>query len=49
LQTLPIEPVVLDLLTRAKLVTSVRIVNGLVRGNLTKALAGEPVGTLIHC
>ena len=49
LQTLPIEPAVLDLLTRAKLVTSVRIVNGLVRGNLTKAMAGEPVGTLIHC
>jgi molybdenum storage protein len=49
LQTLPIEPVVLNLLTRAKLVKSVRIVNGLVRGNLTKALAGEHVGTLIHC
>ena len=48
LQTLPIEPVVLDLLTRAKLVKSVRIINGLVPGNLTKALAGEPVGTLIH-
>ena len=48
LPTLPIEPVVLDLLTRAKLVKSVRIVNGLVPGNLTRALAGEPVGTLIH-
>ena len=47
LQTLPIEPAVLDLLTRAKLVKSIRIVNGLVPGNLTKALAGEPVGTLI--
>jgi molybdenum storage protein len=47
LPTLPIEPVVLDLLTRAKLATSVRIVNGLVPGNLTRALAGEPVGTLI--
>jgi molybdenum storage protein len=47
LQTLPIEPVVLELLTRAKLVKSVRIINGLVPGNLTKALAGEPVGTLI--
>jgi len=47
LQTLPIEPVVLALLTRAKLVKSVRIINGLVPGNLTKALAGEPVGTLI--
>jgi molybdenum storage protein len=40
--------VVLDLLTRAKLVKSVRIVNGLVPGNLTRALKGEAVGTLIH-
>ena len=48
LPTLPIEPVVLDLLTRARLVKSVRLVNGLVPGNLTRALAGEPVGTLIH-
>lgn len=48
LETLPIDPVVLELLTRAKLVTSIRIVNGLVPGNLTRALAGEPVGTLIH-
>ena len=48
LATLPIEPVVLELLTRAKLVKSVRIVNGLVPGNLTRALAGEPVGTEVH-
>ena len=48
LPTLPIEPVVLELLTRAKLVKSVRVVNGLVPGNLTRALAGEPVGTLIR-
>ncbi len=48
LATLPIEPVVLELLTRAKLVKSVRIVNGLVPGNLTRALAGDPVGTEIH-
>jgi molybdenum storage protein len=48
LPTLPIEPVVLDLLTRARLAKSIRIVNGLVRGNLTRALAGEAVGTLIH-
>jgi molybdenum storage protein len=46
--TLPIEPVVLDLLTRAKLAKSVRIVNGLVPGNLTRALAGEDVGTVIY-
>ncbi len=48
LATLPIEPVVLDLLTRAKLARSVRLINGLVPGNLTRALAGEPVGTLIY-
>jgi len=48
LPTLPIEPVVLELMTRARLAKSVRIVNGLVPGNLTRALAGEPVGTLIH-
>jgi molybdenum storage protein len=48
LPTLPIEPVLLDLLTRAKLARSVRIVNGLVPGNLSRALAGEPVGTVIY-
>jgi len=48
LQTLPIEPVVVNLLARAKLARSIRIVNGLVPGNLTRTLAGEPVGTLIH-
>jgi molybdenum storage protein len=48
LETLPIEPVLLELLTRARLVTSIRLVNGLVPGNLTRALNGDPVGTLIH-
>jgi molybdenum storage protein len=48
LPTLPIEPAMLTLLTRAKTATQVRIVNGLVPGNLSRALAGEPVGTLIH-
>jgi len=48
LETLPIEPVVLELLARARLATSIRIVNGLIAGNLTRALSGEPVGTLIH-
>jgi molybdenum storage protein len=48
LPTLPVEPIVLELLTRAKLVKSIRIVNGLVPGNLSRALAGEAVGTLIY-
>jgi molybdenum storage protein len=47
LRTLPIEPVVLDLLTRAKLARSVRVINGLTPGNLTRALKGDPIGTLI--
>jgi len=47
LPTLPIEPVVLKLLMRAKLATSIRIINGLVPGNLSRALAGEPVGSVI--
>ncbi len=48
LKTLPVEPVVLELLTRSKLVKSIRLINGLVPGNLTKALAGENVGTIIR-
>ncbi|HET9164503.1 MAG TPA: hypothetical protein VFP11_00805 [Candidatus Angelobacter sp.] len=47
-RTLPIEPVVLDLLTRAKLARSIRLINGLRPGNLTRALNGESVGTLIQ-
>lgn len=46
--TLPIEPVLLELMTRARLVREVQIVNGLVAGNLTRALAGEHVGTVVR-
>ncbi|WP_221796492.1 hypothetical protein [Oceanobacter mangrovi] len=38
---------VLDLLKQAKHVRQVQVVNGLVPGNLTRALAGEHVGTII--
>jgi molybdenum storage protein len=48
LPTLPIEPVVLHLLMRARSMRSIRLVNGLVPGNLTKALADEPIGTMIR-
>ena len=48
LETLPVEPVVLELLTRSKLVKSIRLINGLIPGNLTKALAGQDVGTIIR-
>jgi molybdenum storage protein len=48
LSTLPIEPAALDLLTRARLMRRIRIINGLKPGTLTRALAGESVGTLIQ-
>jgi molybdenum storage protein len=48
LPTLPVEPAVLKLLTRAKLARSFQIVNGLTPGNLSRALAGTSIGTLIH-
>ena len=38
---------VLDLLESARHVRQVQVVNGLVPGNLTRALAGEHVGTII--
>lgn len=38
---------VLDLLKQARHVRQVQVVNGLVPGNLTRALAGEHVGTII--
>jgi molybdenum storage protein len=38
---------VLDLLKSSRHVRQVQIVNGLVPGNLTRALAGEHVGTII--
>jgi molybdenum storage protein len=46
--TLPIEPSVLELMTYAKQAKCLRIINGLQPGNLTKALAGESVGTVIR-
>ena len=42
-----LEFTVLDLLKSARHVRRVQVVNGLVPGNLTRALAGEPVGTII--
>jgi molybdenum storage protein len=48
LRDLPVERAVLETMQRARNCKAVRLVNGLVRGNLTRALAGEDVGTLIH-
>jgi len=47
LQDMVVEPAVLDFMERAQHSRSIRIVNGLVAGNLTRALEGEDVGTLI--
>jgi molybdenum storage protein len=46
-ETLPVDPVVLDLMATAKHVKEIQIINGLTPGNITKALAGEHVGTII--
>ena len=48
LTTLPLDPILLDLMPKAKLVKEVQIINGLVPGTLTRALAGEPVGSTIY-
>jgi len=48
LESLPIDGLVLDLMTRAKHQQEIQIVNGLKPENITRALAGEPVGTIIH-
>ena len=44
---LVVERAVLDLMERAVHMKSIRVINGLVPGNLTRALEGEDVGTLI--
>jgi molybdenum storage protein len=42
-----IERSVLDMMKDAKHRRSIQVINGLVPGNLTRALNGEPVGTII--
>ena len=48
LPDLVVEHPVLEFLQRARLVKKVQVVNGLVPGNLTKALEGKQVGTIIE-
>jgi molybdenum storage protein len=48
LPTLPIDRLVLELMANAKHQKEIQIVNGLVPGNITKALAGEHVGTIVY-
>jgi molybdenum storage protein len=42
-----VEHAVLDLMKNARSRRSIQVINGLVKGNLTRALAGEHVGTII--
>jgi molybdenum storage protein len=48
LETLPIDAHVLGLMADAKHVKEIQIVNGLIPGNVTKALNGEHVGTIVY-
>ncbi len=48
LKDLVVERVVIDYLLRSRYVREVQIVNGLVRDNLTRALDGDDVGTVIY-
>src|SRR5262249_9275320 len=48
LNDLIVERVVLDLMTSTRHVTEIQFVNGLKPGQLTAALEGEPVGTVIY-
>jgi molybdenum storage protein len=47
LSDMVVEPAVLDMMQNAVHRRSIRIINGLEKGNLTRALNGEDVGTLI--
>jgi molybdenum storage protein len=49
LEDVVVERAVLELMKHAEHRKSIQVVNGLVPGNLTRALAGEPVGTVITC
>lgn len=46
-EDLPLEPVVMQMLARARLVTQVQLVNGLTPGAITRAVRSEHVGTII--
>jgi molybdenum storage protein len=48
LPDLALERVVIEYLTRSRFCKELQIVNGLRRGQVTAALAGEDVGTIIH-
>jgi molybdenum storage protein len=47
-EDLPLDRQLLDAWRNARHVERIQIVNGLVKGQLTSALAGEDVGTIIE-
>jgi molybdenum storage protein len=48
LKDLIVERAVLDLMKNARHLREIQFVNGLKPGQLTKALDGEPVGTVVY-
>ncbi len=48
LEDLVIERPCLEILRDSEVLEKIQVINGLEKGNLTKALAGKPVGTIIH-
>ena len=48
LNDLVVERAMLDAMLHARSVKEVQIINGRVRGNITKALNGEHIGTKIY-
>lgn len=48
LTTLPFEPILLDILPNGRLIHEFQIVNGAVPGNISAALKGEHVGTIVY-
>ena len=48
LDDLVIERPCLDIIQNSDVIAPVQIVNGLVSGNITRALIGEHVGTIIY-
>jgi molybdenum storage protein len=47
LLSLPIEPIVLEMLIDARLISQIQVINGLAPGAITQAVHGDPVGTII--
>jgi molybdenum storage protein len=48
LDDLVIERPCLDIIQNSEVIEQVQIINGMVPGNISKALAGEHVGTIIY-